>query len=118
MCYNCGCGRLDDDMGDPKNITNKTFEEAAKASGQKAEEAKRNAYDALKKQFEKNNSIYPPFVFPFNPTNQTPHGDSLLNSLRLGMIIENSKSSACPPPVSDYLGVRGGGIRIVRLGGS
>lgn len=53
MCYNCGCGRLDDDMGDPKNITNKTFEEAAKASGQKAEEAKRNAYDALKKQFEK-----------------------------------------------------------------
>ncbi len=53
MCYNCGCGRLDDDMGDPKNITNKTFEEAAKASGQTAEEAKRNAYDALKKQVEK-----------------------------------------------------------------
>ena len=29
MCYNCGCGKLDDDMGNPKNITNKTFEEAA-----------------------------------------------------------------------------------------
>jgi hypothetical protein len=27
MCYNCGCGKLDDDMGNPKNLTNKTFEE-------------------------------------------------------------------------------------------
>ena len=31
MCYNCGCQRPNDDMGNPKNITNKTFEEAAKA---------------------------------------------------------------------------------------
>ena len=34
MCYSCGCGKLSDDMGDPKNITDKTFEEAAKASKQ------------------------------------------------------------------------------------
>jgi hypothetical protein len=53
MCYNCGCGKLDDNMGNPKNITNKTFEEAARASGQKTEEAKRNAYEALKKEVEK-----------------------------------------------------------------
>ncbi len=25
---------------------------------------------------------------------------------------------SCPPPVSDYVGVRGGGVRIIRLGGS
>ena len=31
MCYNCGCEMPDNDMGNPKNITNKTFEEAAKA---------------------------------------------------------------------------------------
>jgi len=50
MCYNCGCQRPDDDMGNPKNITNKTFEEAAKASGQKPEEAKKNVSELLQKQ--------------------------------------------------------------------
>jgi len=39
-------------MGNPKNITNKTFEEAAKASRQKTEESKRNTYEALKKEVE------------------------------------------------------------------
>lgn len=48
MCYNCGCGIADDDMGDPKNITTKTFEEAAKASGQSVEEAKKQALQLLK----------------------------------------------------------------------
>ena len=50
MCYNCGCGMPDDDMGDPKNITNKTFEEAAKASGQTVEQAKKETLELLKKQ--------------------------------------------------------------------
>lgn len=40
----------DDDMGNPKNITDKTFEEAAKASNQSMEEAKKNTLDLLKKQ--------------------------------------------------------------------
>lgn len=40
----------DDDMGNPKNITDKTFEEAAKASSQSMEEAKKNTLDLLKKQ--------------------------------------------------------------------
>jgi len=53
MCYNCGCGKLDSDMGNPKNLTNKTFEEAAKAAKQTSEEARRNVYEALKKEFEK-----------------------------------------------------------------
>ena len=52
MCYNCGCGVPDDDMGNPKNITTKTFEDAAKASQQKAEEARRNAYELMKKEFK------------------------------------------------------------------
>jgi hypothetical protein len=49
MCYNCGCEMPDNDMGNPKNITNKTFEEAAKAAGQSAEEAKKNALALLQK---------------------------------------------------------------------
>jgi hypothetical protein len=49
MCYNCGCGIPDSDMGSPKVITNKTFEEAAKAAGQTPEEAKRNTLKLLKK---------------------------------------------------------------------
>jgi len=53
MCYNCGCGMLDNDLGDPKNVTNRTFEEAAKAAGETVEEAKRNVLEELKKQLEK-----------------------------------------------------------------
>jgi hypothetical protein len=48
MCYNCGCQMPDNDMGNPDNITNKTFEEAAKAAGQPVEEAKQNALQLLK----------------------------------------------------------------------
>jgi hypothetical protein len=39
----------DNDMGDPRNITNKTFNEASKAAGQSAEEAKENTLDLLQK---------------------------------------------------------------------
>lgn len=49
MCYNCGCQMPDNEMGDPKNITNKTFEEAAKAAGQSPEEAKQNTLELLQK---------------------------------------------------------------------
>ncbi|MGE0130555.1 MAG: hypothetical protein ACREAB_00725 [Blastocatellia bacterium] len=49
MCYNCGCQQPDNNMGDPKNITNKTFEEAAKAAGETPEEAKKNTLELLEK---------------------------------------------------------------------
>jgi hypothetical protein len=50
MCYNCGCEMPDNDMGDPKNITDKTFIEAAKAMDQTVEEAKKFTLELLKKQ--------------------------------------------------------------------
>lgn len=52
MCYNCGCEMTDNDMGDPKNITDKTFEDAAKAIDQTPEEAKRNTLALLRKELE------------------------------------------------------------------
>ena len=42
MCYNCGCKKPDDDHGNPKNITNRTFSEAASAAKQTKEEAQKN----------------------------------------------------------------------------
>ena len=51
MCHNCGREMPDNDMGNPDNITNKTFEEAAKASGQNAEEAKKNTLELLQKAY-------------------------------------------------------------------
>jgi hypothetical protein len=39
----------DSNMGDTKNITNKTFEEAAEAAGETPDEAKRNTLKLLKK---------------------------------------------------------------------
>lgn len=50
MCYNCGCGMLNNDMGNDKNITEKTFKEAADVSGQTVEETKRHILEQLKKQ--------------------------------------------------------------------
>lgn len=47
VCYNCGCGMPDNDMGNAKNITNRTFEEAAKAAEQSSEEAKKNTLALL-----------------------------------------------------------------------
>ncbi len=49
MCYNCGCQMPNNDMGNQKNITNKTFEEAAKAIGQSVKESKKNALELLEK---------------------------------------------------------------------
>lgn len=54
MCYNCGCQMPDNDMGNPKNITDKTFEEAAKAAGQSVDEAKENVLDLLQSVLGKN----------------------------------------------------------------
>ena len=53
MCINCGCGMPDNNLGDPKLITNKTFEDASKAAGQSPDEAKKNVYEYLKKELEK-----------------------------------------------------------------
>jgi hypothetical protein len=49
MCYNCGCGMPNNDMGKTGNITNKTFEESAKVMGHSVEEGKKNARDLLEK---------------------------------------------------------------------
>jgi len=43
----------DNDMGNPKNITNKTFQEAANAAGESAEEAKKNTMELIQKLSEK-----------------------------------------------------------------
>jgi hypothetical protein len=58
MCYNCGCEMPDNDMGNAKNITNKTFEEAAKASGKNPEEAKKNTLDLLEKNLSSKNKNF------------------------------------------------------------
>jgi hypothetical protein len=50
MCYNCGCGAPNNDMGDEDNITEQTFEKAAKANGQSVEEAKKSTLEQLKKE--------------------------------------------------------------------
>lgn len=51
MCYNCGCGLPDDDMGHKDNITESTFEAAALASHQSVEEAKKETFRMLKEEF-------------------------------------------------------------------
>ena len=49
MCYNCGCGMPNNDMGNAENITNETFEQAATAMGQSSKDAKKNAQELLAK---------------------------------------------------------------------
>ncbi len=49
MCYNCGCGMPNNDMGFAETITNRKFDEAAKAVDQSPEEAKKNAHELLER---------------------------------------------------------------------
>ena len=42
----------EDEMGSAKNITDKTFAEAADAAGTSLEEAKKNTLETLKKELE------------------------------------------------------------------
>ena len=53
MCINCGCGMPDNNLGDPRLITDKTFEGAAEAAGQSPDEAKKNVYEYLKEELSK-----------------------------------------------------------------
>lgn len=50
MCYNCGCGMPNDDMGNKDNITDETIKKAADASNQSVDEAKKHMLEELKKQ--------------------------------------------------------------------
>ncbi len=50
MCYTCGCGMPDEDHGDPKRITNKTFKDAASADEISDDQAKMNALETLQEQ--------------------------------------------------------------------
>lgn len=60
MCYNCGCGMPNDDMGqghagvDPngKSITDQTFKAAADSQGMSVEESKKEALKLLKKELK------------------------------------------------------------------
>lgn len=52
MCYNCGCQNPKDNMGDPHNITDETFEKAAHAWGQSVDEAKKNTLELLEKEIK------------------------------------------------------------------
>jgi hypothetical protein len=61
MCYNCGCGDPNDDMGvghagvDPegKSITNKTFAAAAESQGMHAKQAMEETLKMLQKEVSK-----------------------------------------------------------------
>jgi len=54
MCYNCGCRKAGTvTWGIAKNITNKPLMEAAKAAKTDLEEAKRKAYETLKRGIRK-----------------------------------------------------------------
>ncbi|OGK08548.1 hypothetical protein A2767_05630 [Candidatus Roizmanbacteria bacterium RIFCSPHIGHO2_01_FULL_35_10] len=60
MCYNCGCGVPDDDMGKGKiseggaSLTEDDFKLLAEKWSMSEEEAKQNVLDLLKKVLAKN----------------------------------------------------------------
>lgn len=57
MCYNCGCGVPDDNMGKSDmtgaSLTDKSFEEMARQWGMTVEETKKEVFNLLKKQYDK-----------------------------------------------------------------
>jgi len=59
MCYNCGCGRPDDDMGMGKvsegggGLTDADFKKLADKWRMSVEEAKKNTLELLRKELDK-----------------------------------------------------------------
>ena len=59
MCYNCGCGMPNDDMGRGKvsqggaSLTDDDFKHMAQKWGMSVEDAKKNTYELLKNEFGK-----------------------------------------------------------------
>ncbi len=47
MCFNCGCGNADDDMGNTANITNQTFHHLADHLKKTVPETKQYVYQQL-----------------------------------------------------------------------
>jgi hypothetical protein len=53
MCFNCACGESDNDHGDARNITDKTFIDASIAThNMESDDAKQNTVNLLKKKGE------------------------------------------------------------------
>ncbi len=50
MCWNCGCMKPDDDMGNPDNITTDRIRKAARAGGTKTV---KDTFENMKKTYEK-----------------------------------------------------------------
>ncbi len=50
MCYNCGCGMPDDDMGNPDNITNSTLTHLGQHWGKSLPEVQQIVYSQLQKE--------------------------------------------------------------------
>ncbi len=59
MCYNCGCGMPNNDMGKGKisqgggSLTEDDFKNMAEKWGMSIEETKKNTFEMLKEQLEK-----------------------------------------------------------------
>jgi hypothetical protein len=47
MCVSCGCGKLQDDHGDPRHITMDKLREAADAAGIEVEDVGENIMEAV-----------------------------------------------------------------------
>jgi len=47
MCMNCGCGRPNDDMGKPDNITAADLQKAADANGQSLRESAQHILESV-----------------------------------------------------------------------
>jgi hypothetical protein len=47
MCMNCGCGRPNDDKGDPANITASDLERAARANDQTLRESAQHILEGV-----------------------------------------------------------------------
>lgn len=47
MCASCGCGSLDDNHGDDRNITMTALRDAGEAAGISAQEAAKNIQQAV-----------------------------------------------------------------------
>ena len=91
MCYNCGCHNPHDDMGNPDNITESTFQHLAKHWNKPLKETKTIIYTMLKEDNMTDSHIVEMFDKAANAWGQSVQEAKIVTLRLLKGQIENNK---------------------------
>ena len=95
MCYNCGCGIPDDDMGHPDNITNATLAHLGEHWGKSLADVQKIVLEQLQKEAKGEKVEWDPHIIDMFDKASKAWGQSVKDAKRntLELLKDQVKSS-------------------------